>query len=62
MMENIFHSALARFPTLGLIPDAIDILGPFIEMHCLKLKYEGPKMKKRCPVSTAHDLNVIHGQ
>lgn len=62
MLENIFHSALARFPTLGLIPDATYILGPFIEMHCLKLKYEGLQMKKRCPVSTGHGLNDIHAQ
>lgn len=28
----------------------------FIEMHCLKRKYEGTQMKKRCLVSTGHDL------
>lgn len=27
-MENIFHPALARFSTRGLIPDATDTLDP----------------------------------
>lgn len=60
-MENIFHPALARFSTLGLISDDTDILGPeqhFTYWNVLsETQIWGTQIKKRCLVFTGRNLN-----